>query len=66
MLDDLGIRETVGRMIDQHASPAHDPETSSDAIIDPRSDGAASGDDVAGNDAGDHDLARLRFDQVCT
>jgi hypothetical protein len=43
-------------MIDDHAPPAHDLETSSGGIIDPRSEGAASGDDVAGNDEGDHDL----------
>ena len=43
-------------MIDDHAPPAHDPETSSEEIIEPRSEGEASGDDARGDDAGDHDL----------
>ena len=42
-------------MTDRHAPPAHDHETSSTEIIDPRSEGKASGHDVAGDDGGDHD-----------
>ena len=41
-------------MIDDHALPAHDPETSSEEIIDTRSEGEASGDDARGGDGGDH------------
>ena len=55
-LDGYAIRETVLGMIDDHAPARHDPETSSEEIIEPRSEGEASGDDARGDDAGDHDL----------
>ena len=43
-------------MIDDHAPPAHDPDASSEEIIEPRSEGEASGGDVTGGDGGDHGL----------
>ena len=54
MLDDLSIRETVSGMIDDHAPPAHDPETSSDAIIEPRSEVVEASGQDEGDDGGDH------------